>query len=59
MSLPADDNILLSVVNTYLRDNGSLADFCAEYGVEEGEVFSRLKRAGYAFDEDGNRFKRV
>ena len=59
MSLPADDNILLSVVNTYLRDNGSLADFCAEYGVEEGGVISRLKRAGYAFDEENNCFKRV
>ena len=57
MSLPADDNILLSIVNTALRDGETLADFCARYSVEEGEVFLRLKSAGYAFDEEGKRFK--
>ena len=59
MSLPSDDNILLSLVNTALRDGGELADFCARYGVDEGEVFSRLERAGYKFEEENNCFKRV
>lgn len=59
MSLPTDDNILLSLVNTKLRDGDSLADFCAAYGVEEGEIVSRLAAAGFKFDEENNTFKRT
>ena len=59
MSLPVDDNILLSLVNTALRDGDSLDDFCARYGAEEGEVITRLAAAGYAFDEEQNSFKKV
>lgn len=59
MSLPVDDNILLSLVNTKLRDGASLGDFCAEYGAEEEELIKRLAAAGYAFDEDNKCFKRV
>ena len=58
MSLPVDDNILLSLVNTALRDGASLDDFCAQYGAEEGELTERLARAGYAYDEEQNSFKR-
>ncbi|MDE6558112.1 MAG: DUF4250 domain-containing protein [Clostridia bacterium] len=58
MSLPADDNILLSLVNTRLRDGDDLYDFCAEYGAEAEELLIRLAAAGYAFDEDENAFKR-
>ena len=54
-----DDNILLSLANTALRDGDTLADFCARYGAEEEEIFYRLANAGYAFDEEGNCFKRV
>ncbi|MDE7162901.1 MAG: DUF4250 domain-containing protein [Clostridia bacterium] len=56
--LPTDDNILLSLVNTKLRDGDTLADFCAAYGVEEGELISRLARAGYKYDEDSEAFVR-
>ena len=59
MSLPFDDNILLSLVNTKLRDGDALADFCAEYGADEEELVARLARAGFAFDEEGNCFKRI
>ncbi|MDE7076020.1 MAG: DUF4250 domain-containing protein [Clostridia bacterium] len=48
--LPTDDNILLSLVNTKLRDGDTLADFCASYGVEEAELVSRLARAGFKYD---------
>lgn len=58
MSLPSDDNILLSLVNTRLRDGDALSDFCAEHGVEEKELTERLLRAGYAYDEGQNAFKR-
>ena len=56
--LPTDDNILLSLVNTKLRDGDTLADFCAAYGVEEGQLISRLARAGYRYDEEGGAFIR-
>lgn len=59
MSLPVDDNILISLVNTALRDGASLDDFCARYGAEETELVTRLAAAGYAFDEENNCFKRV
>ncbi|MDE6691339.1 MAG: DUF4250 domain-containing protein [Clostridia bacterium] len=59
MSLPFDDNILLSLVNTALRDGDTLGDFCARYGAEEEELTARLAAAGYAFDEEGNCFKRI
>ncbi len=58
MSLPGDDNILLSLVNTCLRDGGDINDFCARYGAEEEELFFRLAAAGYYFDEGANAFKR-
>lgn len=54
-----DDNILLSLVNTALRDGDTLADFYARYGAEEEELIQRLAAAGYAYDEESNRFKRV
>ena len=56
--LPTDDNILLSLVNTKLRDGDTLADFCAAYGVEERELIARLNRAGYRYDEEGETFIR-
>ena len=59
MSLPVDDNILLSLVNTALRDGDALADFCARYNAEEEELCERLACAGYAFDEERNCFKRI
>lgn len=59
MSLPVDDNILLSLVNTRLRDGDTLADFCAECGAEEGELITRLAAAGFKFDEEKNAFMRI
>ena len=59
MQLPSDDAILLSFVNTKLRDEfSSLSDFCECYGAEEGEVVSRLAALGYKYDEDQNAFIR-
>lgn len=57
--LPTDDNILLSLVNTKLRDGDTLADFCAAYGAEEGALIDRLARAGYKYDGEQNAFLRV
>ena len=50
---------MLSFVNTKLRDEfSSLSDFCGYYGVEEGEIRTRLALSGYNYDEDANSFIR-
>ena len=57
MNLPADDNILLSLVNTKLRDKyASLADFCDGEEVEEEELCARLAASGYRYDPSRNAF---
>ena len=59
MNLPADDFILLSVVNTKLRDNYvSLSELCDEENVSEEEITNRLSALGYKYDEDKNAFIR-
>ena len=59
MGLPSDDNILLSLVNTRLRDGGDVCGFCAEMGAEEEELISRLAAIGYYYDEKSNAFKSI
>ncbi|MDE5943112.1 MAG: DUF4250 domain-containing protein [Clostridia bacterium] len=58
MDLPQDDFILLSLVNTKLRDiYGSLNGLCEEEGVSRESIEERLARIGYAYDEEANAFK--
>lgn len=60
MILPADNFILLSVVNTALRDEYScLEEMCEEEGLNLNELCARLKEAGYVYDRETNAFKRV
>ena len=60
MNLPADDYLLLSVVNTRLRDEyGSLAELAAAEGAEENEIRARLLSIGFGYDEEENAFKPV
>ena len=57
MNLPADDYILLSLVNTKLRDEySSLQSLCGEEEVDETELCNRLAKAGYIYDEVRNAF---
>ncbi len=58
-SLPADNFILLSLVNTALRDGEELGDFCARYCAEEQEVAARLAEYGYVYDGENCAFKRL
>ena len=53
----ADNFILLSYINTKLRDEfSSLDDLCATLGYDKEEIVSRLKSAGYEYNEDENKF---
>ncbi len=55
--LPSDPNILLSYVNTKLRDDfSSLDDFCDTLDVDKEEITDKLKAAGYRYEPGSNQF---
>ncbi len=57
MSLPKDPFILLSYVNTQLRDNyPDLEEFCAARDVDREELEVLLASVGFTYDPFGNRF---
>lgn len=57
MPIPKDPVILLSYINTQLRDNySSLQELCASLSVSEDEITKNLAGIGYAYDAAANRF---
>lgn len=57
MSMPKDPVMLLSFVNTQLRDNyASLKELAAAYMVEENEIVEKLAAINYAYNEEQNKF---
>lgn len=57
MSLPKDPYMLLSFVNTKLRDEfSSLDEFCATQMVEKEEIISLLEKINYFYDPNKNSF---
>lgn len=58
MNLPQDPAILLSYVNTMLRDKyKNLGELCEDYGITESEISQKLESIGYEYSEKLNRFK--
>ena len=56
--LPQDPVILLSVVNTRLRDGCScLEELCAQEDVCLRDLCGKLGEMGYAYDRESNQFK--
>lgn len=57
MDLPKDPVLLLSVVNTELRDYYvSLDALCEDKQVEKGGIVDALKNIDYEYDEGKNQF---
>lgn len=57
MDMPSNPYILLSVINTKLRDNyPSLKTLCEEEDLSEEEIISLLKSIDYTYDENLNKF---
>lgn len=55
--LPKDPVILLSVINTKLRDTySSLAELCDDLGENEEELTEKLSSIGYAYNPEQNKF---
>lgn len=57
MSIPQDPVMLLSYVNTKLRDGyASLDVFCERENAEKENIVHKLLALGYAYDEQKNQF---
>lgn len=57
MELPNDAMMLLSVINTKLRDYyESLDELCEDSGADKADITEKLKSIGYEYDEKLNRF---
>ncbi len=55
--LPQDPIILLSYVNTKLRDEySSLDELCGALDADKEELVRKLETVGYTYDEEKNRF---
>lgn len=57
MELPKDSMMLLSVINTKLRDFYPTLDaLCEDMNVDRAAVESRLKQIDYVYNAELNRF---
>ena len=57
MPIPNDPIILLSFVNTKLRDQySSLGELCGSLRVREEDIVDKLKSVGFEYSEEQNRF---
>ena len=57
MTLPKDPVMLLSLINTKLRDyNSSLDDLCKEYDLEKEYIIEKLSMIDYHYNEERNQF---
>ena len=58
MNIPNDPVILLSYLNTQLRDSyPSLEEFCKTNDLDAQSIVSKLSAIGYAYDAAQNRFR--
>lgn len=57
MSIPQDPVILLSFINTYLRDHyKNLDDLCKSLNIDETSLKEKLKIIQYEYDPAKNQF---
>ncbi len=58
MSLPQDKFMLLSYINTQLRDNySSLDDLCSALGEDKKYITEALESIDYKYNKELNMFK--
>ena len=55
--MPKDPIMLLSYINTQLRDNyPSLEEFCKSLDVDKQEIVEKLNAVNYEYNEELNKF---
>lgn len=58
MKLPSDGAMLLSFLNTKLRDEySSLDELLEDCGADRGEIEEKLRALGYEYDPSRNAFR--
>ena len=58
MKLPNNPYLLLSFINTKLRDNySSLDELVDDFNYDKNEIIERLAAIDYYYDENQNQFK--
>ena len=56
-NLPQDPIILLSYINTQLRDHyATLAEFCAAMGTDQTELEKKIRAVDYEYDPEQKAF---
>ena len=56
-TLPKDPVILLSYINTQLRDYyPSLSELCAAFDIEKADISNKLAAIDYKYDSGRNQF---
>ncbi len=57
MNIPKDPIMLLSYINTQLRDfYPSLKDLCYDKGLNIGDITEKMKAINYKYDKQLNKF---
>lgn len=57
LMLPNDPVILLSVINTKLRDNYSNLDLlCDDLDIDKADLLKKLSSIGYEYSDELNKF---
>lgn len=57
MSIPSDPVMLLSYINTQLRDNYSSFDvLCEDLNVSSSEIITKLESINYTYNKELNKF---
>lgn len=55
--IPKDPMMLLSYINTQLRDNySSLTELCDSLGLDQAEITEKLSQIDYEYDAALNKF---
>ena len=58
MNFPKDPIMLMSVINTKLRDEySSLEELCKSLGIDETELTEKLEKVGFQYKPEGNQFR--
>ena len=56
-AIPKDPVMLMSFLNTQLRDNySSFDDLCGAYDLDAGEITQKLEAIDYHYDAERNQF---
>ncbi|MDE6020377.1 MAG: DUF4250 domain-containing protein [Ruminococcus sp.] len=58
MNLPNDPIMLMSVINTRLRDEySSFEKLCKSLNIDKYEIMKKLEKAGFKYKPDINQFR--